>query len=136
MPLTQAVHDAALASEIVPAAHWVGAVEPVEQKLPAGQGSQSLAAWLPVALEYVVARHGSAAAAPCGQYDPAGQSLHVVSPGVSWYLPPAHAVHSDAPPLEIVPAAHWVGVVLPVEQKEPAGHGVQSPASSLLVALE
>ena len=62
--------------------------------------------------------------------------MQIVSPGVSWYLPPTHSEHSEAPPDEIVPAAHWVGAVLPVEQKEPAGHVVQSLGLSLFVALE
>ncbi len=54
---------------------------------------QSLAPALLVAFEKVPPGHGSAAAAPGGQYDTSSHALHAVSPSPSWYSPPAHAVH-------------------------------------------
>ena len=67
-----------------PGAHGDGAIEPVEQLLPAVQLVQSDAAVRLVALEKVDAGQGSAAAAPSAQYDPARHCLQLVCPGSSW----------------------------------------------------
>ena len=64
------------------------------------------------------------------------QLSHTVMPSSSWYVPPVHGEHCDAPPVEKVPALQLVGVTLPVEQNAPAGHRSQSvPTAFLLVAL-
>ena len=49
---------------MVPGAHSACAVEPVEHADPLGQSVHALDDWRPCALEYVPAKHGSAAAAP------------------------------------------------------------------------
>jgi len=68
VPPGQSVHVSALAAALnVPGAHGVCAVEPVEHAEPLGQSVQPLDVPSPVELEYVPARHGSAAAAPCLQ---------------------------------------------------------------------
>ena len=67
----------------MPGAQSVWFLDPVEHDEPSGQASHSLALTRPVALEYVPARHGSAAAAPLRQKLPVVHSWHAVSPGPS-----------------------------------------------------
>ena len=63
--------------------------------------------------------------------------MHAVDPLASWYLPAAHAVHSDWPVLAVnVPGGHGVLDVEPVLQLEPAGQGVHSDAADRPVLLE
>ena len=63
--------------------------------------------------------------------------MHAVDPLASWYLPAAHAVHSDWPVLAVnVPGVHGVLDVEPVLQLEPAGHAVQSSALCRFGLLE
>ena len=76
------------------------------QKLPAGHGVQSLAALRLVASEYVPALHGSAAAAPGKQYEPAPHGLHVVFPLASWNLPAAQLTHKPLVTSWKLPGAH------------------------------
>eukprot|EP00966_Prymnesium_polylepis_P192484 4461461-Prymnesium_polylepis.1 len=66
-----------------PAAQLDGAVLPVGLKKPGSVGVQSAALVRSVALEYVPARHGSAADAPALQYEPASHALHAVAPSAS-----------------------------------------------------
>ena len=68
LPASHRSHvDDPLVAEYVPGRHGVGSFEPVEQDEPAGQGVQSPASSLSVASEYVLAGHGSGAAAPSVQ---------------------------------------------------------------------
>ena len=65
VPPTQSVHVALFSlGAMVPGAHGVWSVEPVEHADPTGQSVHSLAAWRPGVLEYVPVEHGSGADAP------------------------------------------------------------------------
>ena len=80
-----------------PGAHQPGSVEPVAHAAPAGHSTQS--SWEVIARESIVfwwrpEGHGSGAAAPSAQYEPAVHSSHVVLPGRSWYLPASQSAHS------------------------------------------
>ena len=68
------------ASVYVPLAHGVWSVLPVGAKWPGPTAVQSLGSSMSVALENVPPAHGSAAAAPSGQYAPASHDLHAVAP--------------------------------------------------------
>ena len=77
------------------------------------------------------------AAEPYGQNEPGSHGIHSSEPGLSWYVPPSHASHFEAPLLfENVPALQAVGSVLPVEQKLPGGQMVHSSSSARSVRLE
>jgi len=59
------------------------------------------------------------------QYSPAGQSGQAVWPSPDWNLPAAHFTHPPSPVAGCtVPGLQSVGAKDPVEQKEPASHGV------------
>ena len=67
-------------------------------------------------LEYEPSLHGSAAAAPAAQNEPASHDLHSSLPGSAWYVPAAQLTH--APMLvagATVPGLHGVCLVLPVD---------------------
>ena len=105
---------------IEPGAHVVGAVEPVAHAEPAGHTVQLSACERPGVSEKVPSRHGSSAAAPGGQYEPASHALHAVAPSASWYVPPAHCVQLSFEAIDefvYVPLAHMLWVVLPVAAK-------------------
>ena len=81
MPLAQSLHfDALGAAAIVPAAHGVGTVLPVEHAWPTGQPVQLSACHRSVSLEYEPEGHGSGADAPSAQNDPATHAEHAVAP--------------------------------------------------------
>ena len=83
----------------------------------------------PVELWYVPLEQSSAALAPSSQYEPAGQSLHVVLPSRSWYLPAAHFKHDSCSGVGLyVPGAHAVSFAEPTGQKVPSAHVRQSPS--------
>ena len=68
-----------------------------------------------VALECEPSLHGSGAAAPSAQYEPAVQGLHVVCPSSSWKVPAAHLSHTPMLVLgATVPGLQGVWAVLPV----------------------
>ena len=55
-------------------------------------------------------------------------ALQLVSSRWSWYVPPAQLVQLSLPlAFAIVPALHPTGSPVPVGQKNPAGHSMQSP---------
>ena len=116
MPAAQPEHSALPSSTVVlPAAHADGATLPVLHELPAGHGVHSSAAVRLVAFENEPASHGSAAAAPDGQYEPASHESHVCCAVADWYVPPSHGTHTPCPPEGCtVPAAHSVCAVDPV----------------------
>ena len=85
MPLAQSVQVAApSAAAIVPAAHGVGTVLPVEHEWPTLHAVQLSECRRLVLLEYDPDGHGSGADAPSGQNDPASHTKHAVSPLLSW----------------------------------------------------
>ena len=65
---------------IVPAAHGVGAVLPVEHEWPTEQAVQLSDCHRSVPLEYEPDGHGSGADAPSAQNDPATHAEHAVAP--------------------------------------------------------
>ena len=81
LPAGHLVHVALLVTlAVVPGAHAVGAVEPVEHDEPTGQSVHSLAAPRPSTLLYVPPLQGSGSAAPAAQYEPEVHVLHAVAP--------------------------------------------------------
>ena len=128
VPAAHGEHSAAPSAALnEPGAHGDGAVEPVEQLLPAVQAVHSEAATRMVALEKVEAGQGSAAAAPSAQYDPAMHGLQLVCPSASWYVPAPHLVHASCCCASLyVPAAQGVAAALPTGQKVPSPHVSQS----------
>ena len=92
-----------------------------------------------MALEKLPPLHGSAAAAPGGQYEPPSHGLHAVSPSLSWYEPPAHGVHLSLTAVDASvyePLAHGACSVEPVVAKWPGEASVHSLAAERLVAVE
>ena len=85
MPLAQSVQVAApSAAAIVPAAHGVGTVLPVEHEWPALHAVQLSACHRSVPLEYEPDGHGSGADAPSAQNEPATHAAHAVMPLELW----------------------------------------------------
>jgi hypothetical protein len=123
LPPSQSSQVAAPSSgAIVPAAHGVGADDPVEHEWPSGHAVQLEASLRSVALEKRPAGQGSGAAEPSAQYDPEAHNSHCVLPLAAWYLPPSQSSQVAAPSSgAIVPAAHGVGTVDPVEHEWPSG---------------
>ena len=113
----------------VPGAHRAWAVEPGAHEEPVGQAVQSEALPSPTSFEYVPARQGSSADAPCGQKVPSPHILHAVAPEPSWKLPAVHGLHAACSTISVnVPGEHGALVVEPVLQLEPAGQAVQYPS--------
>ena len=74
--------------------------------------AQSVWASPPVELRYEPALHAVGALAPAGQIDPAGQSMHAVSPLADWKKPASHASHALAPSdAEYLPGLQAVSAV-------------------------
>ena len=83
--MVQSVQVAApSAAAMVPAAHGVGTVLPVEHEWPALHAVQLSACHRSVPLEYEPDGHGSGADAPSAQYDPATHAAHAVLPLALW----------------------------------------------------
>ena len=72
------------AAAIVPAAHGVGTVLPVEHEWPFEHAVQLSACHRSVLLEYEPDGHGSGADAPSAQNDPATHAAHAVMPLELW----------------------------------------------------
>ena len=116
-----------MASEYVPAAQGVTAVDPTPHALPTVHTKQPSVApsavFKSVALPYLPLGHDSGADDPAGQYDPAVQSLHAVLESASVYLPAAQFVHVGCFCwLLNVPGAHGVACAAPTEQNLPTPH--------------
>ena len=70
--------------------------------------------------------HGSGAAAPASQYEPAKHSRHAVSPDAFWYLPATHSMHEPCPDNGCtVPGPHSVGSVAASGHAKPSSQAVQ-----------
>ena len=83
--MAQSLHfDALGAAAIVPAAHGVGTVLPVEHEWPALHAVQLSACHRSVPLEYEPDGHGSGADAPSAQNEPATHAAHAVAPLELW----------------------------------------------------
>ena len=128
--MAQSVQVAApSAAAIVPAAHGVGTVLPVEHEWPALHAVQLSACHRSVPLEYEPDGHGSGADAPSAQNEPAVQTLQAVAPSVSWKVLALHLVHASCARRSLyVPAAQSVIAALPTGQKVPVPHSMQSAA--------
>lgn len=97
---------------------------------PATHARQSLARWLPVALEKVPDAHAWGAVLPLGQKWPAGHTSPVAPPsrGAAWRAPsrqknPAAQAAVGAPsasPAQYMPPVHAVASADPAGQNEPA----------------
>jgi hypothetical protein len=117
-----AVHDAAPILAVAPyspAAQFVHTPAPAREYLPAGQLT-------------AVARTDAAGHAYPAMQGPLHTALDI--PLTSPYLPGAHGVHADAPPVLYCPAAHGPLQLLDTSPREepnvPAGHAMQLPEPS------
>jgi hypothetical protein len=116
---------------MLPGEHCVRVVDWSGQKWPRLHELHAAALPALVAPEYVPARQGIGALAPCSQYEPRSQALHAVVPVWSCQLPGAHRAHR---PILVfgatLPGRHACGWPRPPGHSKPTAHGRQS---SLLV---
>ena len=109
----------------MPGLQSVGAKDPVEQKEPASHAVHCPLLSSPGVLEYDPSRHGSGADAPSAQNEPGVQPKHAVAPLAFMKEPPAHRSQESWPVAGCtVPGLHSAAASEPVEQNEPASHGV------------
>ena len=109
----------------MPGLHCVGASAPVLQKEPASHAVHCPLLSSPGVLEYEPSKHGSGADAPSAQNEPGVQPKHAVAPLAFMKEPPAHLSHEPCSADGCtVPGLHSAAASEPVEQNEPASHGV------------